>query len=281
MALYGYNDWRYYQEATLRHAWGTSPKMKELEKAYNHKYYEEHKEEILAKLKEKKRNSYDYKDAESTDDYTTWNDQDKDTLVKTATDKGLTDSMSEMDVFADAEESLKNANLPPEVLENIRANNQAVKDNISKLFETVEDYVSKNADKLSDDDIRKMYNDASKQANLELKRVIDVGSAEGREYVGGSSGSKSKSKSSSSSSSSSTKKKASAASAPQSQYGVRNSPIQQQLRRKKSGSSSYSANPNFSTGSSTYTSNRSNMPESASDLATIERERQRAQQRRR
>lgn len=277
MALYGYNDWRYYQEATLQHAWGTSPKMKELEKAYNHKYYEEHKEEILAKLKEKKRNSYDYKDAESTDDYTTWDDQDKDTLVKTATDKGLTDSMSEMDVFADAEESLKNANLPPEVLENIRANNQAVKDNISKLFETVENYVSKNADKLSDDDIRKMYNDASKQANLELKRVIDVGSAEGREYVGGSSGSKSKS----SSSSLSTKKKASAASAPQSQYGVRNSPIQQQLQRKKSGSSSYSANPNFSTGSSTYTSTRSNMPESATDRATIERERQRAQQRRR
>lgn len=280
MALYGYNDWRYYQGAALQHAWGTSPKMKALEKAYNHEYYEEHKEEILAKLKEKRRNSYDYKDAESTDDYTTWDDQDKDTLVKTATDKGLTDSMSEMDVFADAEESLKNANLPPEVLENIRANNQAVKDNISKLFETVEDYVSKNADKLSDDDIRKMYNDASKQANLELKRVIDVGSAEGREYVGGSSGSKS--------SSSSKKKKASAASAnqiatsaPQSQYGVRNSPIQQQLQRKKRGSSSYSANPNFSTGSSTYTSTRSNMPESATDRATIERERQRAQQRRR
>lgn len=37
--------------ADLWHSWGTSPRMKKLEKEYNAKYYQEHKDEILNKRK--------------------------------------------------------------------------------------------------------------------------------------------------------------------------------------------------------------------------------------
>ena len=279
MPVYGYNDWRYYQQPVLRHAWGTSPEMKSKEKAYNAKYYEEHREEILAKLKEKKRNSYDYKQAESTDDYDYWfKNHDKDSLMKVANEHSLTESMEDMDVFADADEALKNANLPPDVLENIRKNNENVRNNIATLYKTVEDYVAKNGGKLSQDDIAKMYNDAEKQANLELKRVIDVSSAEGKAYVSGGSGSKSKSSGKAKTATQIKNQQIQAANAAKlsKNQSSSNSPIDAQVK-KYSGSSSGSSSS--SSGGRNYGSGNSNMPTNASDLATIERERERARQR--
>lgn len=267
MPVYGYNDWRDYQR--LEHAWGTSPKMKAKEKAYNAEYYQEHRDEILAKLKEKKRNSYDYKDAESTDDYEMYDKQDKDTLLDTARNKGLTDSMSEMDVFADADEALKNANLPADVLENIRKNNENVRNNIAKLYETVENYVAKNADKLSRDDIAKMYNDATKQASLELKRVIDVSSAEGKEYVSG--GSSKKKSSSSSKKATATSNTSNTSSSTNTSKKTSTSPIDEQVKKYSSGGS---GGRDYGAGGG------SNMPTNQTDLETIRREQERQRNKR-
>lgn len=42
--MYSENDWRNY----LEHSWGTSPKQKEREREYNHEYWVNHRERILA-----------------------------------------------------------------------------------------------------------------------------------------------------------------------------------------------------------------------------------------
>lgn len=215
MSLYSYNDWRDY----LQHSWGTSPKMKEAEKKYNAKYYQEHKEEILKKRQEARRNSYEDKEGEESGwDYEShdgkksrWDSEEygngddakkKAELLRLANDDAFTDSLTEYDVLNDAEDNLKNSkDYPPDVLENIKKNNDSVRSNVENLMKTVQDYVKKNGDNLSSDQIAKLYKDMDNQVALEMKRVIDVGSKEGKAYVNGLTGNKSSSSSSKSSSS--------------------------------------------------------------------------------
>lgn len=217
MGIYGYNDFRAYSishaqndlEAAriehsyndyrdyLSHNWGTSPKMKEAEKKYNAKYYQEHREEILKKRKEERsRNSY--KVNEEGWDYTkhdgkktSWDSEEYGTdekkkaeLMRLANVNAFTDGLTEFDVFNDAADSLKgNKDYPPEVLKNIEENNANVRKNIENLMKTVEEYVKANGDKLSSDEIAKLYKDMDQQVELETKRVIDIGTKEGRAYV--------------------------------------------------------------------------------------------------
>lgn len=220
--MYSTNDWRDY----LQHNWGTSAKMKEAEKKYNAEYYQKHRDEILAeRKKEARRNSYENEEGENGGwDYTkkdgasrSWdkdyaNDEEKKKeLMRLANEDAFTDTLTEHDVLNEAEDNLKKSkDYSPEVLENVRKNNQAVRDNITNLMKTVQDYVKKNGDKLSSDQIAKLYKDMDHQVSLEEKRVIDVGSKEGKAYInslGSGKSSKSKSKSTKKSKSSRSSKK--------------------------------------------------------------------------
>lgn len=265
MALYGYNDWRYYQGATLQHNWGTSPKMKAKEKEYNAKYYQEHRDEILANARKKNDSQEKFDDQEGYK-FRGREIRSEDDLHKRASEEE--DELARL-----IEENEKIGGYPPDVMENIKKHNEMVKENIEKLTATVNDYI-KSHPNISQDEIDALADSVTKQVDRAHTQMIDLSSDSGKKYVdelmkkknsSGSSSSKSKGSSSASSSSSGNKSN--------SRSNTSSSPISQQKKK-------YSpANPNFATGSSTYTSTRSNMPESASDLATIERERQRAQQR--
>ena len=58
--MYGYNDYRLY----LEHSWGKKPEQKAAEKAYNQKYYQEHKSK-WAEYRENAANALGFDDKKS------------------------------------------------------------------------------------------------------------------------------------------------------------------------------------------------------------------------
>lgn len=192
-SLYSYNDWRDYALAHERKSQWTDDKGNNTP-AYNHKYYEEHKQEIINRVKENRRNSYeDLKTEKNGYDWATQDgggrkfaneDERRKEYLLLANENNFVERESEYGVWEDADESLKNSkDYPPEVLENIRKNNEAARENVKKLAETVQDYVKAHAGKLTNDQIATLYKDLEQQIALERKRVIDIGTGEGKKYV--------------------------------------------------------------------------------------------------
>jgi hypothetical protein len=189
MGLYSYNDWRVYlahrDEEKSKYDWSTGTNPPD----YNHDYYEKHKEEILAKRKSKDGavrdfggNGVGYKaktdDGKSYENDEDWSDE-------------LTD----------------------EEKKNIQLHNEQVEKNISDLEKTVNDYITANKGKLSDDQISKLQKDLATQTEIAREQMISTKNSDDYDYMmslrKNKSNSKSKSKSSSSSSNKSSNKKAS------------------------------------------------------------------------
>ena len=126
-------------------------------------------------------------------------------------------------------------------MENIKKHNEMVKENIEKLSSTVNDYINSHPN-ISEAEVAQLAESLTKQLDRAHTQMIDLSSDSGKQYVD----ELMKKRKSSSGSSGSTKKKSTSTvsanqvktSAPQTQYGVRESPIQQQLKEKKAAGAS-------------------------------------------
>ena len=195
--LYSYNDWRDYALIHERKSQWTDENGRNTP-AYNHKYYEEHREEIIKRVTENRRNSrtsnrtdyekngYDWKNKNARGKAYANDDERRKTYLDLANDNAFSDNEDEDSLWKDADDSLKgNKEYSEDVLENIRKNNENARNNIRKLQETVQNYVKANSEKLTTDQIAKLYQDLEQQTALERKRVIDISSKEGKAYVDG------------------------------------------------------------------------------------------------
>ena len=218
MEYYGHNDWRDY----LMHNWGTSPEMKQKEHDYNAKYYQEHKEEILKKLHERRRspmtnpeyeerfhsetqgrdyNKYDWGGREFDKAYTAEGKRAE--LLRYANTGAFSDfSEWEGDIDELNANNNKHTEYSADVLRNIMQNNQNVLNNMRQLAQNIEAYVKAHQNEMTTEQIGTLYQQLDQQMALEEKRFIDLDSSEGKSYVddllggaprssGGGSGSKS------------------------------------------------------------------------------------------
>lgn len=232
MEYYGHNDWRDY----LMHNWGTSPEMKQKEHDYNAKYYQEHKEEILKKLHERRRNDnfnqemedkfhsesqgrdynkYDWGGREFDKEYTA---EGKRAELLRYANIGAFSDLSEWEGPDDfAKRNNAHTEYSADVLKNIDQNNRNVYNNIKALAQNVEAYVKDHQNEMTTEQIGQLYQQLDQQISLEYNRYIDLDSAGGKAYVddllggaprssGGGSGSKSSGSSGGGGSSSSSNK---------------------------------------------------------------------------
>lgn len=203
--LYSYNDWRDYALIHERKSQWTDENGRNTP-AYNHKYYEEHREEIIKRVTENRRNSVNNKDLEENGRDITKSkfgtayadeNEKRDYINSFTNGTHLSEYASEMDEdFAD--QNSKHTEYSKDVLENVRKNNENVMKNIKNLTETVDKYLAANKGKLSQEQIAKLVKDTTQQIALEQKRLINLDSKEGKSYVDGllKGGGKSSSKSS-------------------------------------------------------------------------------------
>lgn len=157
--MYPRNDWRDY----LAHSWGTSPDQKAKEKAYNHEYYEKHKQ-----LLNSSRKKFGDKDTErdapgSLDD--AWK----------RTDFDLEDIANIMALNEDL------GGYPPEVMKNIELHNKYIIENITNLQQQVENYLKKG--NISDAERQQVLAQANKEINAAMDMVLDLRKASTREYL--------------------------------------------------------------------------------------------------
>ena len=190
--LYSYNDWRDYALIHERKSQWTDENGRNTP-AYNHKYYEEHREEIIKRVTENRRNSVNNKDLEENGRDITKSkfgtayadeSEKRDYINSFTNGTHLSEYASEMDEdFAD--QNSKHTEYSKDVLENVRKNNENVMKNIKNLTETVDKYLAANKGKLSQEQIAKLVKDTTQQIALEQKRLINLDSKEGKSYVDG------------------------------------------------------------------------------------------------
>ena len=157
MEEYSYNDWRYFlaHKEGSKYDWSTGTNPPE----YNHDYWEKHKEEIMAKRRQKngsvrtfgengvgyKSRSEDKKSYENRDDYS----------------NELTDDEKK----------------------NIRAHNDQVQANIDSLTKSVNDYITANKDKLTSDQIAALRKDLATQVEIAREQMISTKNSDDYEYI--------------------------------------------------------------------------------------------------
>ena len=159
MDSYPRNDWRTY----LAHSWGTSPDQKAKEKAYNHEYYEKHKQ-----LLNSSRKKFGDKDTQ----------RDAPGSIDDAWSRTEFDLEDIANIMAYNEEM---GGYPPEVMENIKKHNRYIIDNITNLQQQVEDYLKKG--NISDAERQQVLAQANKEINAALDMVLDLRKDSTKEYL--------------------------------------------------------------------------------------------------
>lgn len=187
---YGNNDWRDY---CLRHSWGTSPEMKQKEREYNAKYYQEHREDILARRKK--------------DNYGGWRwdkDYDGDTtggfegsryvgkrknydMVNTEEYKQVMNDSTKYGTEIEAENAytLRSSwfkGLPPNVQANVKAHNDQVTQNIQALQGHVDQFLQSHPD-LPESQKNQLLKNLKSQMLKAEDEYITPDSSEDRAYV--------------------------------------------------------------------------------------------------
>lgn len=156
--MYSINDWRDYlahEDKKSKYDWSTGTNPPD----YNHDYYEEHKDEILAKRKGKDGGVRDF-DGNGVG-------------YKAKTDDGK--SYENDDDWSDE--------LTPEEIKNIKAHNEQVEQNIANLTKTVNDYIAANKGKLSNEQVAKLKKDLATQTEIAREQMISTKNSDDYKYV--------------------------------------------------------------------------------------------------
>ncbi len=161
MDSYPRNDWRTY----LAHSWGTSPDQKAKEKAYNHEYYEKHKQ-LLNSSRKKFGDKDTQRDAPvSLEDALKRGDFDLDDIAK------LMSMNEELGGYS------------PEVMANIKLHNQYIMDNIKNLQQQVQQYLNEKGASISDAERQQVLAQMNKEVNAAMDMVLDLRKDSTREYL--------------------------------------------------------------------------------------------------
>lgn len=161
MGIYSYNDWRDYlahaDERKSKYDWSTGTNPPD----YNHDYYEEHKDEILRKRKNKRGAVRDFDGAG-------------------VGYKAKTEDGSSYENDSDWSDELTS-----EEMRNIQAHNEQVEKNIAELTKTVNDYISANKGKLSNDQVAKLKKDLATQTEIAREQMISTKNSDDYNYIMG------------------------------------------------------------------------------------------------
>ena len=161
MDSYPRNDWRTY----LAHSWGTSPDQKAKEKAYNHEYYEKHKQ-LLSTSRKKFGDKDTQRDSpESLEDALKRGGFDLDDIAK------LMSMNEELGGYS------------PEVMANIKLHNQYIMDNIKNLQQQVQQYLNEKGASISDGEKQQVLAQMNKEINAAMDMVLDLRKDSTREYL--------------------------------------------------------------------------------------------------
>ena len=190
---YGNNDWRDY---CLAHSWGTSPEMKQKEREYNAKYYQEHKEDILARRKKDRYGDWIYgrdfdynKQGDVGFEGSRYAGKRKNWDLARASDEEWRRVMADQDWDTEIEAEMKNVprsswfkGLPPNVQQNVQAHNNQVTKNIEALQGHVDQFLQSHPDLPADQKNQLLRNLKSQIVKAE-DEYITPQSSEDRAYV--------------------------------------------------------------------------------------------------
>lgn len=161
MDSYPRNDWRTY----LAHSWGTSPDQKAKEKAYNHEYYEKHKQ-LLNTSRKKFGDKDTQRDAPgSLEDFWKYSEGD------------IEDIASIMDINA------RLGGYSPEVMANIELHNKYIIENIKNLQDQVEKYFNEKGASISDAERQQVLAQMNKEISAAKDMILDLRKDSTREYL--------------------------------------------------------------------------------------------------
>ena len=185
---YGNNDWRDY---CLAHSWGTSPEMKQKEREYNAKYYQEHKEDILARRKKDRYGDWrwdrDYDGDTGGFEGSRYVGKKKNHDLYDNEEFGRTLAGQEFDTEIEAQNAhtLQSAwfkGLPSNVQQNIKAHNDQVTQNIEALQGHVDQFLQSHPD-LPDAQKNQLLKNLRNQMIKAEDEYITPNSSEDRAYV--------------------------------------------------------------------------------------------------
>lgn len=161
MGNYSRNDWRDY----LAHSWGTSPDQKAKEKAYNHEYYEKHKQLLNSSRKKFGDKDTQRADPASLEDFWRYSEGD------------IEDIASIMDINA------RLGGYSPEVMANIELHNKYIIENITNLQNQVEKYFKEKGASLSDGERQQVLAQMNKEISAAKDMMLDLRKDSTREYL--------------------------------------------------------------------------------------------------
>ena len=203
--MYSQNDWRDY----LAHSWGTTPKQKVREKEYNHWYWEEHKEEIMKKRRQRlgqteRDPENDYEINRNILQDRRWENGEDDFKGSTidsaeSLDKRLQEEIDHIKKMIEANE--KAGGYADGDMANIKKHNEMILENLQKLAAQAKS----EAGSYSGDQQKDFFSKINDQFNKAHELILDTGKKSTNEYLDNI-GVKRTSSGSSSSSNSSSKK---------------------------------------------------------------------------
>lgn len=161
MDSYPRNDWRTY----LAHSWGTSPDQKAKEKAYNHEYYEKHKQLLNSSRKKFGDKDTQRADPATLDDFWKYSEGD------------IEDIASIMEINA------KLGGYSPEVMANIELHNKYIIENITNLQNQVEKYFNEKGSSISDAEKQQVLAQMNKEISAAKDMMLDLRKDSTREYL--------------------------------------------------------------------------------------------------
>lgn len=161
MDYYSRNDWRSY----LAHSWGNSPDQKAKEKAYNHEYYEKHKQLLGNSRKKFGDKDTQRDDPASLDDFWRYSEGD------------IEDIASIMDINA------RLGGYSPEVMANIELHNKYIIENIKNLQDQVEKYFNEKGASISDGERQQVLAQMNKEISAAKDMMLDLRKESTREYL--------------------------------------------------------------------------------------------------
>lgn len=164
MEHYSINDWRYFlaHKEGSKYDWSSGKNPSD----YNHDYWEQHKDEILAKRRQKNGAVRDFGGAGVG--------------YKAKKDGTTGENLSDYENDEDWSDELNN-----DELSNIEKHNKIVDDNIASLKKTVNDYINANRDKLTPDQINALQDDLRTQISIANEQRINTKNSDDRNYVMG------------------------------------------------------------------------------------------------
>lgn len=169
---YSFNDFRDYlehKEGGSKYDWSSGKNPSD----YNHDYYEKNKERILAQRAKRTGKSIEEVEKESIRDFgghgVGYKAKKDNTTGEKDEDYEDTDDWS--DEMTDDEKK------------NVSAHNKTVEENIAAVTKTVHDFIERNKDKLSPDEVSNLMKSLDTQIDIAREQAINTKNSDDREYV--------------------------------------------------------------------------------------------------